>query len=469
MIRPVILSGGAGSRLWPLSRRQLPKQLLALTGRLSLLQDTALRAQGPEFAKPLIVGNVGYRTLITRQLGEVGVIPDAILWEPKGRNTAPAAAVAALKISAIDPDAILLLMPADHVIKDRDAFRRAAACACAAAEKGYLVALGVAPSGPETGYGYIKAGKPLSDGEESLDVERFVEKPSRQAAECYLHEGGYYWNSGIFVFRARRFLTELEKHEPDIVSRCRAALANGKPDRDGFRLDEESFAACKAISIDYAVMEHTAEAAVVPVRMGWNDIGSWDALWASSDKDDGGNVLSGNVLQLESQDCYLRSEGPMLAGIGLDKMIVVATADAVLVGPRSAAQDVKKLVDRMEQDGSHRHLGDRSVRHSWGSCKSLDREGIFQTSRIVVDPGASLSVQGSGEPARHWIVVSGAGRVIYGDNALLLLENEATLVPAGMDCRLENAGLELLTIIEVSAGTNYGARLGDSGKGGRSD
>ena len=455
-LHPVILSGGVGSRLWPLSRSLFPKQLLALAGDNSLIQDTARRAKGPAFAKPLIVCNVEHRFLIAEQMRAAGIVPEAILLEPLGRNTAPAAAVAALMLAEKDPDAILLLMPADHVVRDLEAFARAVDSAAAAAARGYIVTFGIAPKGPETGYGYIQRGQALDENAPAFAVRRFVEKPDLATATGYIEAGDYYWNSGMFAFQASRFLAELERLEPEMLAQCRAALSAGKQDLDFFRLDATAFAACKSISIDYAVMEHTQMAVIVPVEMGWSDIGSWESLWDASSKDESGNALKGDVLHHGARNSYLRSEGPLVAAVGVEDLVVVATADAVLVSRKDASQDVKKIVEQLERAGRELHVTHRKVYRPWGAYEGLDIGNNFQVKRITVNPGAKLSLQMHHKRAEHWVVVSGTAQVTCGDKVFTLNENESTFIPLGAKHRLENLGSEPLHLIEVQSGHYLG-------------
>ncbi|MES2256292.1 MAG: mannose-1-phosphate guanylyltransferase/mannose-6-phosphate isomerase [Pseudomonadota bacterium] len=455
-LHPVILSGGVGSRLWPLSRSLFPKQLLALAGDGSLIQDTVRRATGAAFAKPSIVCNAEHRFLIAEQMRAAGQSPDAIVLEPVGRNTAPAAAVAALMLAEKDPDAILLLMPADHVVRDFDAFRQAVDSAAVAAAKGFLVTFGIAPQGPETGYGYVQRGAPLSESTTVFAVRRFVEKPDVATARSYVEAGDYYWNSGMFAFRADSFIAELERLEPDMLASCRAAIRGGKQDLDFFRLEPAAFEACKSISIDYAVMEHTQKAAIVPVEMGWSDIGSWEALWDASDKDDSGNALKGDVLHHATRNSYLRSEGPLVAAVGVEDLIVVATKDAVLVSRKDASQDVKKIVEQLEQSGRELHVTHRKVFRPWGAYEGLDIGENFQVKRITVNPGAKLSLQKHHKRAEHWVVVSGTAQVTCDDKVFALHENQSTFIPLGAKHRLENTGTEPLHLIEVQSGRYLG-------------
>ncbi len=456
LLHPVILSGGVGSRLWPLSRSLFPKQLLVLAGDQSLIQDTVRRAAGPAFAEPTIVCNVEHRFLIAEQMRAAGHMPGAIVLEPMGRNTAPAAAIAALMLAEKNPDAILLLMPADHVVRDLDAFRQAADSAAEAAAQGFLVTFGIAPRGPETGYGYVQRGAPLPESAHTFTVRRFVEKPDAATARRYIEAGDYYWNSGMFAFRASSFLAELERLEPIMVANCKAAIRGGKQDLDFFRLEPKAFEACKSISIDYAVMEHTQKAAIVPVEMGWSDIGSWEALWDASDKDSGGNALKGDVLHHATRNSYLRSEGPLVAAVGVEDLVVVATKDAVLVSRKDASQDVKKIVEQLDQSGRELHVTHRKVFRPWGAYEGLDIGENFQVKRITVNPGAKLSLQMHHKRAEHWVVVSGTARVTRDDEVFTLGENESTFIPLGARHRLENIGTEPLHLIEVQSGRYLG-------------
>jgi len=455
-IYPIILSGGVGSRLWPLSRSQFPKQLLALAGERSLIQETALRTTGSGFAKPSIVCHVEHRFLVAEQMRAIGVEPENVFLEPMGRNTAPAAAVAALAITRTDPDAVVLLMPADHVIHNQNALMGAVEMAHDVAQRGRLVTFGIHPRGPDTGYGYIQRGAPLYEGGQSFTVSRFVEKPDAETAARYVQAGDYYWNSGMFVFRAEAYISELERLEPELMACCRRAISGGKRDLDFFRLDPDAFRACKSISIDYAVMEHTDKAAIVPIEMGWSDIGSWAALWDIADKDASGNVVRGDVLHHGAHNSYLRSEGPLIAAFGVEDLVIVASADAVLVGPKAAAQDVKKIVEQLEREGRELHLTPRKVHRPWGCYESIDQGKDFQVKRITVNPGAKLSLQLHHQRAEHWVVVSGTAQVTCGDKVLQLTENESAYIPLGAEHRVENTGSKPLNIIQVQSGAYLG-------------
>jgi mannose-1-phosphate guanylyltransferase / mannose-6-phosphate isomerase len=455
LIHPVIMSGGAGSRLWPLSRQLYPKQLLPLAGERTMIQETARRVQGPGFAAPMAVCNQEHRFLIAEQLRENGGAAPTIVLEPVGRNTAPVAAIASLMLAEQDPSALILLMPADHVVLDKDAFQKAVSIAAEAARTGAIVTFGIAPKSPETGYGYIQRGD-ASSAAGSFQVRRFEEKPDRETAQRYIDTGEYYWNGGIFLFSAKAYLDELTKLEPKIVESCREAVAKGRRDLDFFRLDEQSFTACPSKSIDYAVMEHTKRAAMVPVDMGWSDVGSWQSLWEIAARDGSGNAIEGDVVAVNVSNSYLRSEGPLLAAVGFDDLVVVATQDAVLVTRRGATQDVKKLVEEIERSGHHHHLHHRQVFRPWGSYDSIDNGERFQVKRIVVNPGAKLSLQMHHHRAEHWIVVAGTAKVTCGDKEFLLRENESTYIPLASRHRLENPGSIPLHLIEVQSGSYLG-------------
>lgn len=445
---PVILSGGAGTRLWPLSRELRPKQLLPLTSDTTLLQDTARRVPG----RPIVVCNHEHRFIVAEQLREIGVEPRAVVIEPVGRNTAPAVAVAALLAEA-DEDSLLLVMPSDHQVKDTDAFRAAIAKAVPLAEAGMLVTFGIRPAEANTGYGYIRQGKPLDGG---FEVERFVEKPDRATAEDYLASGGYLWNGGIFLFSARAYLDELGKRLPAMVAGCRAALAEGVSDLFFFRLADAAFAAIEGQSIDYAVMEHTDRAAVVPVDMGWSDIGSWSALWAESPQDGDGNVLLGDVMATGTRNAYIRSERQLVAAIGVEDLVIVATDDAVLVAGKAHDQDVKKIVERLKAAKRPEACQGSRTWRPWGWFQTIDDGHRFRVKHIRVDPGAKLSLQKHWHRSEHWVVVTGTAMVTCGDKSFVLRENESTFIPAGTVHRLENPGKVPLRMIEVQSGEYVG-------------
>ena len=458
MLTPVILSGGAGTRLWPLSRELYPKQLLALTGERTMIQQTALRLEGLAAAGPVVVCNEAHRFLVAEQLRQLGIGPQAIVLEPTGRNTAPAIALAAhAALKAAGPkspsDPLLLVLPADHVIRDVPAFHKAVHAALEAAQQGRLVTFGIVPSSPETGYGYIHRG-PASGA--VYRIARFVEKPSAAVARDFLASGEYYWNSGMFLFGARRYLEELERLAPEIASACATAFTAAKADLDFTRIDKQLFEACPSDSIDYAVMEKTSDAVVVPLAAGWSDVGSWAALHEASEPDAHGNVSRGDVICEDSEGCYLYSESRLVSAVGLKDHVVVETKDAVLVAPRNRVQDVKKLVFRLKEQGRYEHSLHREVFRPWGSYDSIENGPRFQVKRLKVKPGAVLSLQLHHHRAEHWIVVSGTARITRGDEVFLLEENQSTYIPIGAQHRIENPGKIPLHIIEVQSGSYLG-------------
>jgi mannose-1-phosphate guanylyltransferase/mannose-6-phosphate isomerase len=464
MIVPVILSGGSGSRLWPLSRELYPKQLLPLVGEQTLLQQTAARLDGlTSMAPPLIVCNGEHRFMVAEQLRALGVVPGAILLEPVGRNTAPAVAVAALEALAHGEDPLLLVLPADHVIRDRARFHAAVETARRLAGQDRLVTFGIVPTGPETGFGYIARGSALgSDDNEAYAVQGFVEKPDLASAEGYISSGNYYWNSGMFLFRAQRYLEALGQHQPAMLAACRDAHAGRQADFDFLRLDATAFTACPADSIDYAVMEPACRpdepetAAVVPLDAGWSDVGSWSALWDEGEKDADGNVALGDVITSGVRNSYLRAEGRLLAVIGVEDHVVIETADAVLVAPKDQVQEVKGIVERLKAAGREEAGIHRTVYRPWGSYECLNLGPRFQVKRISVKPGAQLSLQMHHHRAEHWVVVSGTARITRGDETFLLSENESTFIPLGTRHRMENVGKVPLELIEVQSGSYLG-------------
>jgi mannose-1-phosphate guanylyltransferase/mannose-6-phosphate isomerase len=460
MLTPVILSGGAGTRLWPLSRELYPKQLLALIGERTMLQQTALRLEGLAATAPVVVCNEAHRFLVAEQLRQINIEPRAMLLEPFGRNTAPAialAAHAALRSAGSDPqaDPILLVLPADHVIRDVPAFQKAVRVALSAAEQGKLVTFGIVPNAPETGYGYIQRSKgETADGVHP--IARFVEKPSAEKAAQFVQSGEYYWNSGMFLFRARRYLKELESFAPEIAKVCASAAAAAKSDLDFTRIDPKVFEACPSDSIDYAVMEKTRDAVVVPLDAGWSDVGSWAALHGACEADGHGNVARGDVIAEDSQGCYLYSESRLVAVVGLEDHVVIETKDAVLVAPKDRVQDVKKLVYRLKEQGRYEHSLHREVFRPWGSYDSIENGPRFQVKRLKVKPGATLSLQMHHHRAEHWIVVSGTARITRGEETFLLEENQSTYIPIGVRHRIENPGKIPVHIIEVQSGSYLG-------------
>lgn len=455
MLVPVILSGGAGTRLWPLSRELYPKQLLRLVAERTMLQETVARTEGlPGLAPPIVVCNENHRFMVAEQLRELGTAPQAIVLEPQGRNTAPAAAIAALLVSGgADADPVLLVLPADHVITDVPAFQAAVAVGRVAAESGSLVTFGVVPDRAETGYGYIRRGAGPGP---AFSVAKFVEKPDSATARGYVESGEYYWNSGMFMFRASAYLAELGRYAPAMLAACRAALAAAGRDLDFLRLPAQEFASCPSDSIDYAVMEKTDRAVVVPLAAGWSDVGSWAALADALPRDAEGNVTAGDVLTEDSSGCYLHSTSRLVAAVGLRDHVVVETKDAVLVAPRDRVQDVKELVAELKARGRYETSLHREVYRPWGSYDSIDSGDRFQVKRLIVNPGATLSLQLHHHRAEHWVVVTGTAKVTRGDEVFTLSENESTYIPIGARHRIENPGKIPLHIIEVQSGTYLG-------------
>ena len=460
MLIPIVLSGGAGTRLWPLSRELHPKQLLPLVSERTMLQDTLLRVRGAaDVGAPLIVCNEAHRFTVAEQARQISVTPAATILEPIGRNTAPAVALAALlavKHGAgvtHHTDPVLMVLPADHVIKDVKAFHAAVVHAVAAAKRGKLVTFGVVPKHPETGYGYIrrKGGKGPTYG-----VAQFVEKPDLKRAEEFVASGEYYWNSGMFVFQAQRYIAELKRFAPDILAACETAISHAQRDLDFTRIAQADFAACRGDSIDYAVMEKTADAVVVPLDAGWSDVGSWSALKDAIPADVAGNVTHGDVMLEDSSGCYVYSESRLVATVGLKDHIVVETKDAVLVVPRDRVQDVKSIVNRLKKDGRYEAALHREVYRPWGSYDGIDAGDRFQVKRLTVKPGASMSLQMHHHRAEHWIVVEGTARITRGEETFLLEENQSTYIPIGTRHRIENPGKITLQMIEVQSGSYLG-------------
>lgn len=455
MLFPVIIAGGSGSRLWPLSRQLNPKQFLTLVdAEHSLLQATIKRLEGLDAGLPLLICNEQHRFLAAEQLRLLDMEKANILLEPIGRNTAPAIALAAILACESGDDPVLLVLAADHLIQDVDAFHASLQAALPLAVEGKLVTFGIVPTKAETGYGYLEKGD--SVGESGFRVNRFVEKPDLQTAREYLDSGNYYWNSGMFMFRASRYLGELEKFSPDILTACREALSKAEQDMLFTRVDHAAFSACPENSIDYAVMEKTADAVMVPLDAGWSDIGSWSAIWDVSAKNADGNVLRGDVLCERTQGSYVYSEHRLVATVGVDDLVIVETKDAVLVARRGQVQDVKKIVEQLRRDKRHEHSSHRDVYRPWGVYDSIDQGERYQVKRITVKPGAKLSVQMHHHRAEHWIVVSGVAKVTNGDKTYLVTENQSTFIPIGQVHALENPGKILLELIEVQSGSYLG-------------
>ncbi|HQQ68858.1 MAG TPA: mannose-1-phosphate guanylyltransferase/mannose-6-phosphate isomerase [Alicycliphilus sp.] len=475
LIQPVVLSGGAGTRLWPLSREKYPKQLLSFVGQDTLLQATLRRLEGiagVDCAPPLVVCNDEYRFVVAEQLRLIGQ-QGRIVLEPAGRNTAPALTLAALAARSGDDDPVLLAMPADHVVTDVAAFQDGVRHAARLAQAGAVVTFGITPDRPETGYGYIQAGAAVDDGG-ARAIDRFVEKPDRATAEGYLQQGDHLWNSGLFVLRASVWLDALRLCRPDILGACEAAWEKGASDLSFLRVDAKAFAACPSDSIDYAVMERLAGAqasaglpqgVVLPLSAGWSDVGAWDALWQILPKDEAGNVTQGRVMLQDCGDTLAYSSGRLLACVGVRGLVVVETPDAVLVVDQRHTQDVKKVVDRLKRDGCAEGMLHRKVYRPWGWYDGVDAGERFQVKRIMVKPGGKLSLQMHHHRAEHWVVVRGTARVTKGEEVFLLTENQSTYIPLGVTHRLENPGHVDLEMVEVQSGAYLGeddiVRLGD--------
>ena len=468
MIQPVILSGGSGTRLWPLSREEYPKQLLPLNSELTMLQETAARLQGlVDIADPMVICNETHRFMVAEQMRQQANGNGAIILEPCGRNTAPAVAIAALQAMTGGADPVLLVLPADHLIRKVDVFQRGVDNGLSLAMEGKLVTFGIVPDKPETGYGYIKGGEELGVRGEGITpadsshfaafaVAEFVEKPDFTTAQAYLENGAYYWNSGMFMFKASRFLSELESFNPQMLEACQKAHATLQRDIDFLRLDAELFAACPSDSIDYAVMEKTADAAVIPLDAGWNDVGSWSSLWDVGDQNAAGNVIRGDVLTENTSNCYLHANHRLVAGVGIENLIVVETADAVLVANKDQVQDVKAIVAQIKAQQRDEYLLHKRVNRPWGAYEGIDAGEGFQVKRITVNPGSTLSLQMHYHRAEHWIVVQGTALVTRGDEVVTLSENQSTYIPVGVKHRLANPGMIPLELIEVQSGSYLG-------------
>ena len=464
IIQPVILSGGSGSRLWPLSRPQQPKQFLGLGADTSLLQQTVARVTGNAFASPIVIANADHRFLVAEQLRSAGVNGASVVLEPSGRNTAPAVAVAAMvaqgAAAGIDAkasaDPLVLLLPSDHIVKNPDAFVASVMIAAEAAKDGKIVTFGITPDRPHTGYGYIKRGPSLPTVAGGYSVDQFVEKPNFPTAEAYLAEGGFDWNAGIFLFRASDMLTEIERFAPEMLTAVKSAVAAGHGDLDFFRLDAEAFAASPSGAIDTIVMEKTDRAAVIPVDMGWTDAGSWSTLWEVGTADEEGNVSTGPVNLYDVEGSYVYSDGVPVGAAGVKDMVIVATEDGILVLPRVRAEDTRTVAKMVEDGVADQPFSHATVHRPWGSYKTLKLGEGFQVKQIVVRPGGRLSLQYHNQRAEHWIVVAGTARVLKGEEEFDLSANESTYIPVGVQHRLENQGDTSLHLIEVQSGDYVG-------------
>ncbi|AYM89686.1 mannose-1-phosphate guanylyltransferase/mannose-6-phosphate isomerase [Serratia sp. T13T92] len=455
MLLPVIMAGGTGSRLWPMSRELHPKQFLRLHSIHSMLQETLKRLDGVGVSEPVVICNEDHRFMVAEQLRQIDMLSHNIILEPVGRNTAPAIALAALNAIAQGNDPIMLVLAADHIINDVEAFHRAIDLALPHAAAKSLVTFGIVPTGPETGYGYIQRGE-CKNGSVAAPVQRFVEKPDSETAQSYIETGEYYWNSGMFMFRAKRYLEELEKFRPDILAACRDALANTECDKNFINVDRDAFSACPDDSVDYAVMEKTHDAVVIPLDAGWSDVGSWSALWEVSKKDSAGNALTGDTFLYDSRDCYINTDEKLVAAVGVENLVIVNTKDAVLVVDRSKVQDVKKIVEHLKKNKRSEYRRHREVYRPWGRCDILVAEKRFNVNRITVNPGEAFSLQMHHHRAEHWVVLSGTARVTTGDKTFLITENQSTFIPVAVIHRLENPGNIPLELIEIQSGSYLG-------------
>ncbi|WP_062264924.1 mannose-1-phosphate guanylyltransferase/mannose-6-phosphate isomerase [Endozoicomonas arenosclerae] len=455
MFTPVILAGGSGTRLWPYSRKQYPKQFLPCLGKRSMLQQTLMRLEGLDAHPPVIICNEEHRFIVEEQLEELGMTNGSILLEPEGRNTAPALAVASLLLR--EENEVMVVLSADHFIKDEAAFRAAVVDAVNVSSQDYLVTFGIEPSAPETGYGYISKGDVLSSvSEEAYQVSSFVEKPDSETAKSYLESGQYYWNSGMFVFKPSLYLTELEQFRPDILSACRNAVSSAEHKWDFIRVDREAFLSCPSDSIDYAVMEKTQKSVLVPVSCGWSDVGSWSSIMELESGDQEGLTCYGDVESVNSKDCYVRSENRLVSLVGVKDLVVIETSDAVMIADKNDAQSVKDIVTALKKNDRQEALYHRHVYRPWGKYDSIDQGHRYQVKRISVKPGARLSLQKHHHRAEHWIVVKGTALVTRGSEQVLLSENESTYIPLGCTHRLENPGKVMLELIEVQSGAYLG-------------
>lgn len=455
MLLPVIMAGGSGTRLWPLSRGLYPKQFLTLQAEFSMLQKTLLRTQSLNCDSPLLITNEEHRFVAAEQLRQLSKLSGNIILEPIGRNTAPAIALAALQAlhqSDTKDDPLLLVLAADHVIKDEAAFCQSVRAALPLAQQGKLVTFGIVPTQPETGYGYIRRGLSVA-GTSGYQVAQFVEKPDLATATNYLESGDFYWNSGMFLFSAKNYLTELEKYRPDILLVCQKAMVASSNDLDFIRIDPLIFATCPDDSIDYAVMEKTNDAVMVPMDAGWSDVGSWSSLWEISEKTPEGNVTQGDVIQVASHNNYIFSESSLVTTVGVDDLVIVQTKDALLVAKRDQVQQVKKVVEQIKATGRKEHYQHREVYRPWGKYDSIDAGARYQVKRLSIKPGEQLSLQKHHHRSEHWIVVQGTAEVTCGEETLLLSENQSFYIPLGMKHSLANPGKIVLEVVEVRSGS----------------
>ncbi|WP_145588251.1 mannose-1-phosphate guanylyltransferase/mannose-6-phosphate isomerase [Yersinia aldovae] len=456
MLLPVIMAGGTGSRLWPMSRELYPKQFLKLHGAHSMLQTTVKRLDGVDVMDPIVICNEDHRFLVAEQLRQLNKLSHNIILEPVGRNTAPAIALAALKAVANGNNPTMLVLAADHIISDISAFHDAIKKAIPLANEGRLVTFGIVPTGPVTGYGYIHRGKMLTDKNQSFEVERFVEKPDLTTAKEYVTSGEYYWNSGMFMFLAKQYLRELEEFRPDILEVCQQAINKSSSDSDFITINKEIFETCPDESIDYAVMEKTTEAIVVALDAGWSDVGSWSALWEVSSKDEYGNAISGDSFLHDTKNCYINTDEKLIAAIGVENLVIVNTKDAVLVVDKSKVQDVKKIVEYLKENNRSEYRRHRETYRPWGRSDMVVSENRFNVNRITVKPGGSFSLQMHHHRAEHWVVLSGTAKVTIGDKTFLLTENQSTFIPIGSNHQLENPGKIPLELLEVQSGSYLG-------------
>jgi len=458
MIIPVVMAGGTGSRLWPMSRELYPKQYLRLNGDKSMLQETILRLEGLDVVPPILICNEQHRFLAAEQLRQLGLAAGNIILEPVGRNTAPAIALAALNATLNGEDPLLLVLAADHVIEDINAFHQAIINAIPHADHGKLVTFGIVATGPETGYGYIQRGECLGEGKMAFDIQRFVEKPDFETANRYLSSGEYYWNSGMFIFRAKTYLDELSKYRPDILNACQNAFSNIEKDslQDFIRVDKDAFLACPDESIDYAVMEATAEGVVIPLDAGWNDVGSWSALWEVNVKDTKNNCLDGDVFTHDTDNCYISTDEKLVAAVGVTNLVIVNTKDAVLVIDKSQVQDVKKVVQYLKDNERREYKLHRESYRPWGHHDKVVETPRYHVNRVTVKPGGKFSLQKHLHRAEHWVVLSGTAEVTLDNKKFLLTENQSTFIPIGSIHMLENPGKIPLELLEVGSGSYLG-------------